>query len=152
MVWISASLALIALLLAAVVASLLGGLRRTRAALAAAENRPAPPPPPRTVESRRERFGLLWFPLLTVRDDEKLIVSVVAGLPHCARCVRALTVSPGPPEEWSCAGCGERRPASTADLQVTDSVIADALAEFSARHPGYRAAPGVGAAKRLKTA
>lgn len=115
---------------------------RLKAALAAAEAKlkaPPPPPPPRRCESRREEFGLLWFPVLTVKDEDKAVLSVTAGLPHCGRCVEPLAAESGS-GEWVCAGCGERRPASTADLQVVDTVNKHALAEFLKRHPGYRRA------------
>lgn len=129
----------------AAAAALAAKLKTTRAALAAAEAWLAAPPPPapRVVESRRELFGLLWFPTLTVKDEERLVVAAAAGLPHCARCVRPLALSSGSPEEWSCGGCSERRPGTAADLQVTDSLVADTLKEFLARHPGWRAAPGL---------
>ena len=123
-------------------------LKAARAALAEAEKRRPPPPPPRVIESRRSHFGLLWFPTLTVKDEERVIVAASAGLPHCAACVRPLTLSSGPPEEWACGGCPERRPGTTADLQVIDSVIAETLKEFLLRNPGWRAAPGVGAPRR----
>jgi hypothetical protein len=139
---------LAAAVLAAAFAAALGTallLRRrlaaARAELAAERARSSPPPAPRVVESRRERFSLLWFPTLTVKDDEKLIVGAAAGLPHCLRCVRPLKVAAGAagaPEEWACAVCGERRPASIADIAVTDSVVAETLAEYLSRHEGWR--------------
>lgn len=144
-----AGLAVLAAAALAAAAVLAAKLKAARAALAEAEKRrDPPPPPPRVIESRRSHYGLLWFPTLTVKDEEKTVVAAAAGLPHCARCVRALTLSPGPPEEWACGGCPERRPGTTADLQVTDSVIAETLAEFLVRHPDWRAARGVGAAGR----
>lgn len=111
---------------------------RLKAALAAAEARLDAPPPPRAYEARREEFGLLWYPVLTVDEREKRVLSVVAGLPHCQRCVRPLAEEKG--GEWVCAGCGERRPPSTADLQVVDTVTRQALAEFLKRHPEHRKA------------
>lgn len=137
-------LALSALAAAAVLAS---KLKAALAALSQAERRltaPPPPPPPRAVESRREEYGLLWFPTLTLKDDEKTVLAASAGLPHCARCVRPLALKPGPPEEWVCASCSDRRAGTAADLQVTDMVVASTLKEHLARHPGWRAAPGVG--------
>jgi hypothetical protein len=95
------------------------------------------------VESRREHYGLLWFPALTLQDDERAVVAASAGLPHCARCVKPLALNPGPPEEWACATCSERRPGTAADLQVTDTVVAATLKEFLDRHAGWRAAAGV---------
>lgn len=141
---LTAVLAAAALVAAATAAALYAKLAKARAALAEAlKPLPAPPPPPRAAESRREHFGLLWFPVLTVRDDERLVVGATAGMPHCAKCVRPLALNPGPPEEWACGECPERRPGSTADLQVTDSVIAEALGEFLRRNPGYRAGPAL---------
>jgi hypothetical protein len=136
-------LAAVAAISVAACAALAGKLSAAKAALAEAQNRKAPPPPPRSVESRREHFGLLWFPTLTVKDDDKVIVSAAAGVPHCARCVRPLALTQGPPEEWACGGCSERRPGTAADLQVTDAVVSETLKEFAARNPGYRTGPGV---------
>ena len=127
-------------------------LETARADLAAARNRPPePPPPPRVIESRRERYGLLWFPTLTVKDKEKLVVSAAAGVPNCARCVRPLKLAASAAEaaeEWACGSCDERRPASTADMLVTDSVVADTLKEFLARHDGWRALTNLAGAPR----
>jgi len=147
---LSAALAVLAVAGLAAAAALAAKLKAARAALAASEARLAAPapPPPRALESRREHYGLLWFPTLTVKEDEKLIVAAAAGLPHCPRCVRPLALSSGPPEEWSCGGCSERRPGTTADLQVTDSLVAETLKEFLSRHPDWRAAPGLGARGR----
>ena len=144
---------LAAAVLAAAFAAALGtalrlrrGLEAARAELAAERARSNPPPAPRVVESRRERFSLLWFPTLTVKDDERLVLSGVAGVPHCSGCVQPLRVAqgaPGAPEEWACPRCGDRRPASIADLSVTDSIVAESVAEFLARHDGWRAAKGL---------
>lgn len=122
--------------------------RKLDAALAelAAERARKADPPTRAVEDRRERFSLIWFPTLTVKDDERLVVGAAAGVPHCARCVQPLRVAPGvagAPEEWACPRCGDRRPASIADLAVTDSVAAESVAEWIARHDGWRAATGL---------
>jgi hypothetical protein len=140
----------VAVVLAAAFAAALGTalllkrkLETARAELAAERAREAAPPLPRSVEDRRERFSLLWFPTLTVKDDEKLVVSAAAGVPHCLRCVQPLRVAQGvagAPEEWACPRCGDRRPSSIADLAVTDSIVAESVAEFLARHDGWRAA------------
>jgi hypothetical protein len=137
------------LLVAAVVLS--SKLKAARAALAEAERAlavPPPPPPPVTVEGRREAYGLLWFPTLTVDETRHAVVGATAGLPHCPRCVRALSLKTGTPEEWVCEGCGEKRAASAADIRVTDTVLAEALKEFMARRGGgYRLDDGVSAPK-----
>ena len=98
-------------------------------------------PATRVVEDRRERFSLIWFPSLTVKDDERLVVSAAAGVPHCARCVQPLRLAQG--EEWACPRCGDRRPASIVDLSVTDSVAGEAVVEYLARHDSWRADSGV---------
>lgn len=118
-------------------------LAAAQSALDAALSRPPTPAPPRLAESRRERFGLVWFPTLTVDDGARMVLAASAGLPHCARCVRALVLSSATPEEWSCEGCEEKRPGTAADIQVLDSVVGEALAEFLQRHPGYRVAAGL---------
>jgi hypothetical protein len=126
-----------------------GKLAAARAELAAERGRVVEPPP-RVVESRRERYAVLWFPTLTVKDADKVVVSGAAGAPHCARCVRPLRLaasSAGAPEDWTCAGCGERRPASIADIMVTDSVVSDTLQEFLGRHDGWRALPNAAKSK-----
>jgi hypothetical protein len=99
--------------------------------------------PPRLVEGRREFNGLLWFPVLTVKDDERRVVAARAGLPHCVRCERAMTLASGAREEWACAGCGQKRPGSEVDFFVADSVIAAGLRDFFEGHPGFTAAPGL---------
>jgi hypothetical protein len=103
--------------------------------------------PVREVEGRREFHGLLWFPVLTVDDEDKLVVAAKAGLPHCLRCERPLALA-GQREEWVCAACGQKRPGAEADFFVADSVIAEGLKEFFAGHPGFRPAPGLSAPLR----
>jgi ribosomal protein L37AE/L43A len=119
-------------------------------ALVQEKKRPLPPTPPRLVESRRESFALLWFPALTVDEEKKLVLSASAGLPHCAKCLRAMTLSKEPPEEWVCAGCRDRRAGTAADFTVSDSVLTDALKEFFARHPDYRPDPGLALPKQVR--
>lgn len=145
MILLVALLAVMAAAFAAQASALARRLKETRTALDAALRRPAPPPPPSRVECRRERYGLLWFPVLTVDDASREVVGAVAGLPHCARCVRPLALAPGKVEEWFCATCDERRPASAVDLLTTDAVLADCLSEHFARHPEHRAAAGLSA-------
>lgn len=137
------ALAFILLMVAIALNAKVAGLKKAVEAAEAKANRPAPPPPPRVAEWKVVQVGLLWYPSFTIKD-EQLVVSAAAGKPHCQRCVKPLTLSPGPPEEWSCAGCGDKRPGSAADLQVTDAVISEALKEFLARNPALRAGPGVG--------
>jgi ribosomal protein L37AE/L43A len=122
-------------------------LSRARAALADAERR-LTPAPTRAVESRREAYGLLWFPTLTVKDGERLIVAGAAGLPNCARCVQPLSLMKGASEEWACSGCSERRAGTAADLSVSDQVVAETIAEFVIRNKGYRPANGLPSLKR----
>lgn len=132
--------------LAVVVLILLARLRAARAAAAAAEKNAARPP--RLVEGRAERHGLLWFPVLTVDDAQKQILSALAGLPHCPRCLKPLALVAGPPEEWVCAGCEDRRAGTAADLQVVDAMIAQTIHEFVMRHADYRAAAGLPVLKK----
>jgi ribosomal protein L37AE/L43A len=121
-------------------------------ALAAEKNRPPPEIPPRLVESRREAFGLLWFPELTVDDAKKLVLTAVAGLPHCPKCLRPMKLSAKPPEEWVCDGCGDRRAGTAADFTVSDSVVTDALKEFFARRPNYGPGPALKMSKKVREA
>jgi len=146
------ALPVLAVAAALTAAVLLSKLKAARAELAELRGRAAAPPPPRTFESRRESFGLLWFPALTVDDTTRQVTAAVAGLPHCARCVKALSLASAAPEEWACEGCGEKRPGSVADIQVLDSVVGDALREFLQRHAGYRVAPNVTAGRRAPAA
>jgi hypothetical protein len=153
MILLAAMFAVFAAAFAAQAAMLTDRLRIARSELAASKRRLVPPPPiappspPLQFECRRERAGLLWFPVLTARDGEKLVVGVSSGLPHCARCVCPLKLVSGRPEEWVCSGCGERHPGKAADLMATDLVLTDCLREFFARHPDYAPAPGLSAPK-----
>ena len=153
MILLASILAVIAAALAARAAQLTRELRAARQKLAVSERRlasPLPPPLPaeiRQFECRLESRGLLWFPVLTARDGEKLVVGVSSGLPHCARCVRALKLVPGRVETWSCGVCGASHPGAAADLMETDSVLTECLREFFARHPDYAPAPGLSAPK-----
>lgn len=140
------ALAALAAAAAGVAAVLYARLGEARSALAEALRRPAPAAaPPRAFESRRERFGLLWFPTLTVDDASRVVTAAAAGLPHCAKCVKPLALTKAAPEEWSCETCGEKRPGTVADIRVIDSVVSEALEEFFRRQPGYRPGPGVAA-------
>lgn len=143
---------------AAEAARLTNNLRVARLALTASERRlvppplPPPPTPVRAFECRREHGDLLWFPILTAKDEEKLIVGVSSGLPHCPRCVHPLRLRSGRTEEWVCSACAARHPAAAADLKATDAVLAGCLREFFARHPAYRPAPGLSAPKVARPA
>lgn len=99
---------------------------------------PPPPPPPaaKPTELRINKFSLLWFPQLTL--EEPYIKEVLVGLPHCPKCVVALKLQAGPPESWVCLNCQARHAGSVADLQVTDQVREQAVAEFLQRNKGWR--------------
>jgi hypothetical protein len=155
MILLAAILAVLASAFAAQAAVLTDKLRRARLELAACKRRLAAPPSPppaapaaggaRKFESRLERHGHLWFPVLTAADDEKLVVGVASGLPHCVRCVQPLSLITWPDEAWVCSACRARHPGTTADLNATDSVLSECLREFFARHPDYAPAPGMSA-------
>src|SRR5690242_8097445 len=138
MILLVAIFAVLAAAFAAKAARLTGSLRAAHSELNASKRRlappppPAPPSPPRQYECRRERSGLLWFPMLTTKEREKLVIGVSSGVPHCARCVSPLKLVAGPAEEWVCGGCGERHPGKAADLMATDLVLTDCLREFFA--------------------
>jgi hypothetical protein len=150
MILLASILAVLAAAFAAKAAILTESLRAARAELAATKRRlvpPAPPSPPRQYECRIERYGLLWFPVLTADDGEKVVVGVSSGLPCCVRCVAPLKLVAGLEEEWVCGGCGKRHPAMSADLTATDTVLTDCLRDFFARHPDFSPAPGLSAPK-----
>jgi hypothetical protein len=140
MILLAVIFAVLAAAFAAKAAMLTYRLRLALLELSEANDRHAPPPPPasaRHFECRLERHGLLWFPALTAYDDDKLVVGVSSGLPHCARCVRPMKLVTGRSEEWVCSACEERHPGMSADLVATDAVLTDCLREFFARHPDY---------------
>ena len=153
MILLATMFAVLAAAFAAKAAMLTERLRAARYELGAFKRPampPTPPPPsspPRQFECRIERSGLLWFPVLTAAEGEKLVVGVSSGLPHCARCVSPLKLASGRTEEWVCAGCGERHPGAAADLMTTDALLTDCLRGFFARHPDYSPAPGLSAPK-----
>ncbi|MFI5349350.1 MAG: hypothetical protein ACHQ2Z_07395 [Elusimicrobiota bacterium] len=152
MILLAAIFAVLAAAFAAQAGMLTNRLRAARAELAAANRRLVPqlPPPPsvtRQFECRLERSGLLWFPVLTAKDGENLVVGVSSGLPHCARCVLPLKLVSGDRDAWSCSACGALHPAMAADLVATDAVLTDCLREFFARHPDYAPAAGLSAPK-----
>ena len=153
MILLATICAVLAAAFAAKAAILTEGLKVAREELAASQRRPVPqtpPPPPsqtRQFECRSERDGLLWFPLLTAKDGEKLVVGVSSGLPHCPRCVLPLKLVSGRTEEWVCSGCDARHPGKAANLLATDEVLTVCLREFFARHPDYSPAPGLSAPK-----
>lgn len=92
---------------------------------------------PRNHEFRVERFELLWFPNVSVSDQERVILGVSAGVPHCRPCLLPLSLDRG---QWACRQCAARHPESLGDLMVIDSISKQALAWFQERHPGYRIA------------
>ncbi len=154
MILLTSIFAVLAAAFAAKAAMLTDRLRAARAELASAQRRSVPPPAPapsrpRQFECRLQRDRLVWFPVLTARDDEKVVVGVSSGLPHCSRCVRPLKLVSGRPserpEEWVCPACAERHPGAAADLPATDAVLSDCLRDFFARHPDYAPAPGLSA-------
>lgn len=147
---LAAALAVACAVLRREAARLQGELDATLRALREERNRPPPPTPPRLIESRRESFALLWFPALTVDEDKKLLLSAAAGLPHCAKCLKALALAKGPPEEWVCAVCGDRRAGTAADFSVSDTVLTDALREFFVRRPDCRPGPGLKLPKQAR--
>lgn len=100
-------------------------------------------PPPRLLQGRVEFRGMLWHPVLAVQDEERLVVSAKAGLPHCARCDKALVLERGAREVWTCTSCGDVRPGADVDLSATDGAIGEALSAFLCEHPGYAAAEGL---------
>ena len=97
---------------------------------------------PRVVEGRQERFGLLWFPQLTVDDRARQVTAAAAGRPYCPKDLALMALQKGPPEEWACPACADRRAGTAADLQVMDQVVAQAVREFTVR-AGYSAAPSL---------
>jgi len=157
MILLAAVLAVLAAAFAAQAAILTEKLRAARLELAvlvrrlsAAPQTPAAaaaPSPLRKFECRLERQGLLWYPVLTASDDEKLVTGVASGLPHCAKCVQPLSLTTGLEEEWACPGCRARHPGRAADLMATDAVLSDCIREFFARHPDYSPASSLSAPK-----
>jgi ribosomal protein L37AE/L43A len=108
-----------------------------------------PAAPTRQIEGRLEFHGLLWRPTLGINDEEKLVVAARAGLPHCLRCEKAMTLVSGPRELWKCAACGESRPGADADFFAAEAVISDALREFLVGNPDFRAASSLPAPQRV---
>jgi ribosomal protein L37AE/L43A len=143
-----AALGAVAALFAVAALVLKGKLSAARAALAEAEKKLAAPPPPRVVEGREERFGLLWFPALTLDDSAKTVIAVAAGKPWCPRCLKTLALSAGADGEWTCAACGEKRAGTAADMTVVDQVVANALREFLGRNAGWKASPSLPAHRK----
>lgn len=90
---------------------------------------------PQQHEVRVERFDLLWYPTLTAYMMAQEIVAANAGLPHCRACVQPLTLKG---QGWVCPGCHKEYPESLADVQVTDSVIQEAVKRFLERRKGWK--------------
>lgn len=102
---------------------------------------PPPPPPEATVfaSGRVEYNGLLWHPVVGVAEDQRLVVSAKAGLPHCRDCDKPLTLS----RDWSCPACGRSASGADADFYSMDHVTVEWLAEFLREHPDHAPAPGL---------
>ena len=98
---------------------------------------------PNLAKVRIELYGLLWFPVLTVDPVAKMILSAVTGPPHCPNCLKPLALVKTRSQEWVCGVCKERRPGSVSNLQVLDTVVAQAIHGFVSGHAGYRSAPGL---------
>lgn len=113
---------------------------------------PAPPSPSRQVEGRVEFRGMLWHPAYGISDEAGLVVTAKAGLPHCARCDKALSLVAAAKESWCCAACGASHPGKDVDFYATDTVIAEGLAAFLAAHPGYTAAESLAPTRALQRA
>ncbi len=126
----------------------LGGRAERPAPKPAAVAAPKPAAPPRSVGARREFRGLLWFPVLTVSDGDKLVVSARAGLPHCPHCLRPLALAADGSERWACAACGRVSPACDADFFAMEAVVAACARDFLAKHPDFRPGPALPASAR----
>ena len=98
--------------------------------------------------ARVEFRGLLWHPVLGVQERAGLVVSVKAGLPHCARCDKPLALVTGTMETWSCAACGSFTPGKDVDFSALDGVVSVALGGFLRSHPAFSPAPGLNAPAR----
>lgn len=128
---------------------------RNAAPAAPVQAAPAPAPvvtpaPSRFVAGRVEFRGMLWHPVIGVADAERLIVAIKAGLPHCARCDKALSFTGS---EWACPACGDRRPGDDVDFYAMDCVIAEHLVSFFQQHPELSPVPGLNVpARALQTA
>lgn len=113
----------------------------------APEAPPKPSGPPRRVEGRIHFREMLWRPELELLEEEKLVVSAKAGLPHCADCEQALALETSPREQWTCRGCGRSHPGVDADFFAADSVVAMTLKAFFAAKPDFSPAPALSAPK-----
>jgi len=80
---------------------------------------------------------MLWHPALTVLDDDKLVISGKAGLPHCARCNKALGLAAAVKEAWACSECGDVRPGSDVDFFTLEGVIQEGLKAFLLKNPDF---------------
>ncbi len=107
---------------------------------------PQAPREMREEEGRVQFRGLLWRPVVTVDDTALLVVAARAGLPHCARCEKPLSLAAGGQERWVCPACGESHSGVETDFFAAESVAAARVREFLSGHPGFRPAPGLPAA------
>lgn len=92
---------------------------------------------PEQWEARIDRYELLWFPAVTADPRRRVVTAVKPGVPHCRKCVAALSLDRG---QWTCAGCGQTSPESIADLMIVDQIGKEAVTQFLQRHPGYTSA------------
>jgi hypothetical protein len=123
-----------------VVGFLLGGLRASKAAREAAELKAkldALDGQPQKWEARIERYDVVWFPIVTAEPKRRAVTGVVAGVPHCKKCVTALSLARN---EWSCAKCGHASPESVADVAILDMISKEAVKQYLDRHSGYNTA------------
>lgn len=89
-------------------------------------------------EYRLERFDLIWYPVVSYQEKDKVLARASPGVPFCRKCVKPLAPDD---EGWKCPGCGARSPDSIADTAATDSIVREAIRCFLQRRPDYRAAP-----------
>ena len=116
-------------------------LRRAEAAEQSAESLRAAERP---NEYRVDRFDLIWFPVVSYLEAEKLVTRASPGVPYCKACVKPLASQGG---AWRCPGCSDQRPDSVVDTAATDSVMREAVRFFLQRHPDFRLSPDL---QRLK--
>lgn len=95
---------------------------------------------PERWEGRIDRYEVLWFPSLTADPKRREVVAIAPGVPHCRSCVQPMAIQKG---DWVCAGCGQRKPESIADVTILDGIGREALQHYMQRHPGWRGAEGL---------
>jgi ribosomal protein L37AE/L43A len=95
---------------------------------------------------------MLWHPVLGVAEEARQVVTAKAGLPHCARCDKALSLVTAAQEVWSCAVCGGFIPGKDVDFYAMDTVIAEGLAAFLSAEPSFTPAEGLAPARAALSA